>query len=308
MGSHFVDHILEKYPHYQVITLDALTYAGSIDNLHKVWDNPRHRFVQGRIEDAEIVDTLVAECDVVVNFAAETHVDRSIARPQPFILTNIVGTQVLLEAARRHRSKLFCQVSTDEVYGALELNSDKKFTEEAPLNPTSPYAASKAAADFLVLAYHRTYGLPVVISRSSNNYGPRQHSEKFLPTIIQCALKNKPLPIYGDGYYVREWLYVSDHCSALDLVIHQGKVGQIYNIGSGDEWRNIDLAKEVLRLMGKPQELIQFVADRPGHDRRYALDWNKIKQELHWLPQVSFTEGLTLTINSYIRQGESGEP
>jgi dTDP-glucose 4,6-dehydratase len=299
IGSNFAHYILNKHPDYQVINLDALTYAGSLENLKEVMDNPRHKFVHGRIENGKLVDELMGGVDVVINFAAESHVDRSILDPQVFIQTNVIGTQVLLHAALRHKPKLFYQISTDEVYGALELDSKDKFTEESPLGPNSPYAASKASADLLVRAYHRTYGLPVIISRCSNNYGPRQHSEKFIPTVILNALQDKPIPIYGDGRYVRDWIHVLDHCRAIDLTLHHGKVGKVYNVGGDNEWANINLARKILKIMGKPKELLQFVTDRPGHDRRYALDSTKLERELGWKLEIPFTEGLAETVQWY---------
>ena len=304
IGSNFVHYILGKYPDYEVVNLDALTYAGSLGNLEGLMDDPRHRFVQGRIEDGELVGELMESVDVVINFAAESHVDRSILEPQVFIKTNVVGTQVLLDAALQYKVRLFYQISTDEVYGALELNSTERFTEDSPLRPNSPYAASKTSADLLVRAYHRTYGLPVVISRCSNNYGPRQHPEKFIPTVILNALHDKPVPIYGDGLYVRDWIHVLDHCRAIDIIVNNGKTGEIYNIGSDNEWANIDLARRILQIMGKPEDLLQSVTDRPGHDRRYALGSDKLKREFDWKPSISFDDGLAETVRWYSEGGE----
>lgn len=304
IGSNFIQYILEKYPDYEILNLDALTYAGSLENLKGTMDNPRHRFVQGSIEDGKLVDELLAGIDAVINFAAESHVDRSIVEPQVFIKTNVLGTQVLFDAALRHKVKLFYQISTDEVYGALELDSKEKFTEESPLRPNSPYAASKASADLLVRAYHRTYGLPVVISRCTNNYGLRQHPEKFIPTVIFNALRDKPIPIYGDGLYVRDWIHVLDHCQSVDLILHQGKVGEVYNIGGDNEWANIDLARKILQITGKPEDLLQSVPDRPGHDRRYALSSDKLKRELDWKPSISFDDGLIETVRWYSEIGK----
>jgi dTDP-glucose 4,6-dehydratase len=299
IGSNFVHYILQEHSDYEVVNLDALTYAGSLENLEGVMDNPRHKFVQGRIEDGDLVGQLMESIDVVVNFAAESHVDRSILEPQVFIVTNILGTQVLLDAALKWEVKLFYQISTDEVYGALELDSTERFTEDSPLRPNSPYAASKTAADLLVRAYHRTFRLPVVISRCSNNYGPRQHPEKFLPTVILNALHGKPIPIYGDGLYVRDWIHVIDHCRAIDLIMSEGRIGDVYNIGTDNEWANIDLAKKILQILGKPEDLLQSVTDRPGHDRRYALAGDKLKRELGWKPSISFNQGLTETASWY---------
>jgi dTDP-glucose 4,6-dehydratase len=303
IGSNFVQYILETYPDYEVVNLDALTYAGNLDNLKEVMDNPRHRFVHGRIEDGELVDRLMPGIDVVINFAAESHVDRSIVDPQVFIKTNVLGTQVLLDVCLRHKVKLFYQISTDEVYGALRLDSKERFTEESLLRPNSPYSASKASADLLVWAYHRTYGLPVVISRCSNNYGPRQHPEKFFPTVILNALQDKPVPIYGDGLYVRDWIHVLDHCRAIDTIMHMEKAGEVYNVGADNELSNIDLAKKILRLLGKPESLLTSVKDRPGHDRRYAIDSRKLRTDLGWNPTVSFDQGLALTAEHYGRYG-----
>ncbi len=299
IGSNFVHYMLEQHPDYHILDLDALTYAGSLENLKEIVDNPGHRLVQGRIEDGKLVDGLMPGIDAVINFAAESHVDRSIVEPQVFIATNVLGTQVLLDAALRHRVKLFCQISTDEVYGAVELDSAERFTEESPIRPNSPYSASKASADLLVRAYYRTYGLPVVISRCTNNYGPRQHAEKFIPTVILSALRGKPVPIYGDGLYVRDWIHVLDHCRAIDLILHRGKVGEVYNIGGDNEWANIELARKILQVTGKPEALLQSVPDRPGHDRRYALSSDKIRRELGWKPSVPFDQGLSETVRWY---------
>ena len=299
IGSNFVHYILEKHPDHEVIDLDALTYAGNLGNLEGLMDNPRHRFVQGRIEDGKLVGELMEGVDVVINFAAESHVDRSILEPQVFIETNVVGTRVLLNAALQYKVGLFYQISTDEVYGALELNSTERFTEQSLLRPNSPYAASKTSADLLVRAYHRTYGLPVVITRCSNNYGPHQHPEKFIPTVILNALHDKPVPIYGDGLYVRDWIHVLDHCRAIDLIMNKGEIGEVYNIGTDNEWANIDLGRKILQIMGKPEDLLQSVTDRPGHDRRYALDYDKLKREFDWKPSISFNDGLAETVRWY---------
>lgn len=306
IGSNFVQYILEKYPDYKVINLDALTYAGSLENLKEVRNNPRHEFVRGRIEDGKLVDKLMRSVDVVINFAAESHVDRSILEPQVFIKTNVLGTQVLLDAALRRKVKLFYQISTDEVYGALRLGTKKRFTENSPLRPNSPYSASKTAADLLVRAYYHTYGLPVVISRCSNNYGPRQHPEKFIPTVILNALRDKPVPIYGDGLYVRDWIHVLDHCRAIEVIMHEGRPGEIYNIGADNEWANIELAKKILRLLGKSESLLTSVKDRPGHDRRYAIDSSKLRRELGWKPTISFDTGLRETVRCYAEAAGSG--
>jgi dTDP-glucose 4,6-dehydratase len=299
IGSNFVPYILEKYPDYEVVNLDALTYAGSLENLKEVKNNSRHKFVQGRIEDGKLVDKIMKDIDVVINFAAESHVDRSILEPQVFISTNVLGTQVLLDAALRHKIKLFYQISTDEVYGALKLGTKKRFAEGSPLRPNSPYSASKTSADLLVRAYHHTYGLPVVISRCSNNYGPKQHPEKFIPTVILNALHDRPVPIYGDGLYVRDWIHVLDHCRAIDLIMHQGKPDEVYNVGADSEWANIDLGRKILKIMGKPDSLLTSVKDRPGHDRRYAIDSAKLRRELGWKPSIDFEHGLADTVRRY---------
>ncbi|RWX72691.1 MAG: dTDP-glucose 4,6-dehydratase [Candidatus Methanosuratincola subterraneus] len=301
IGSNFIRYTLREHPEWQVVNLDKLTYAGNLASLKDVEDNPRYRFVRGDIADRGLVERLFHEekFDAVVNFAAESHVDRSILDSSPFIETNVKGVQVLLEAAREFKIKKFVQISTDEVYGSLGPD-DPPCTEESPLLPNSPYSASKAAADLLCRAYHKTYGLPVVITRSSNNYGPYQFPEKLIPLMIINALEDKPLPVYGDGQNVRDWLFVEDNCRAIALVIEKGKPGEIYNIGGGEEKRNIDVVNAILRLLGKPESLITFVKDRPGHDRRYALDTGKMFQEFSWQPVVSFEEGLAQTVKWYL--------
>jgi dTDP-glucose 4,6-dehydratase len=304
IGSNFVHYILENYPDYDIVNLDALTYAGSLDNLEGAMDNSRHTFVHGRIEDPDTVREIMRQVDVVVNFAAESHVDRSIVEPQIFVETNVVGTQVLLNAALESGVKLFYQISTDEVYGALGLESTERFTEDSPLQPNSPYAACKTAADLLVRAYYRTYDLPVVISRCSNNYGPRQHPEKFLPTVILNALHDRPVPIYGDGRYVRDWIHVLDHCRAIDAIMHRGRPGEAYNVGAENEWANIELARKILAILGKPEDLLTSVKDRPGHDRRYAISSAKLRRELGWEPSTSFDQGLAATVEYYINRGQ----
>ncbi|QGP92668.1 dTDP-glucose 4,6-dehydratase 2 [Neomoorella glycerini] len=301
IGSNFIRHILKEHPDWYIVNLDKLTYAGNLENLKDVEDNPRCRFVRGDIADRELVDRLFREekFDLVANLAAESHVDRSILDPAPFIETNVKGTQVLLEAARQRGIAKFLQVSTDEVYGSLQPD-DPPFTEESPIRPNSPYSASKAAADLMCRAYFVTYGLPVVITRCSNNYGPYQHPEKFIPTIILNALADKPIPVYGDGQNVRDWIHVEDHCRALDLVLQKGQAGEVYNIGANNEHTNLDIVKTILRLMNKPASLITFVKDRPGHDRRYAIEPSKIEAALSWQPQVDFTSGLKDLITWYI--------
>ncbi len=297
IGSNFIRYMLERHS-YSIINLDALTYCGNLENLRDVEDHPRYTFIRGSITDRELVNRIIRDVDAVINFAAESHVDRSIQDPEIFIKTNVLGTQTLLEASRREGIERFIQISTDEVYGSAETGY---FTEETPLAPNSPYSASKAAADLMVRAYHRTYGLPVNITRCSNNYGPYQFPEKLIPLMITNALEDRPLPVYGDGMNVRDWLHVEDHCSAIDLVLHHGREGEVYNIGGNNERRNIDIVRLILRELGKDESLIRFVEDRPGHDRRYAIDATRIRNELGWKPRYSFREGIRETINWYIR-------
>lgn len=297
IGSHFIRHVLKQHLDIEIVNLDRLTYAGDLRRLGDVAADPRYQFVHGDIADAELVERLLrGGIDVIINFAAESHVDRSILNSRAFLETNVLGVQVLLEASRRWGVERFLQIGTDEVYGSLE---EGRFTEESPLAPNSPYAASKAAADLLCRAYEKTYGLPVIITRSSNNYGPWQFPEKLIPLFITNALEGRPLPLYGDGLYLREWLSVEDHCEALDLVLHQGRPGEIYNIGGTDGWPNLEIAKLILRELGLPKSLLIHVQDRPGHDRRYALDSTKIQQELGWMPRRPFEEGLKETIRWY---------
>ncbi|MDI6818631.1 MAG: dTDP-glucose 4,6-dehydratase [Methanothermobacter thermautotrophicus] len=296
IGSNFIRYMLQEHP-YHIINLDALTYCGNLENLRGVEDDPRYTFVRGSITDRKLVDGIIKDVDAVINFAAESHVDRSIEDPEIFIRTNILGTQTLLEASRRHGVERFIQISTDEVYGSAEKGY---FTEETPLAPNSPYSASKASADLMVRAYHRTYGLPVNITRCSNNYGPYQFPEKLIPLMITNALENKPLPVYGDGMNVRDWIHVLDHCRAVDLVLHRGRVGEVYNIGGNSERRNIEIVELIVRELGRDESLIRFVEDRPGHDRRYAIDASKIRNELGWRPLYSFEEGIRETIRWYI--------
>jgi dTDP-glucose 4,6-dehydratase len=303
IGSNFIHYMLEKHPDYRIICLDKLTYAGNLRNLESALNRENFHFIKGDICDRELVYRVFEEekPDVVVNFAAESHVDRSIEDPEIFLKTNIIGTQVLMDACRKYGIKRFHQVSTDEVYGDLPLDRpDLKFTEKSPLKPSSPYSASKASADLLVMAYHRTYGLPVTISRCSNNYGPYQFPEKLIPLMIINAIHDRPLPVYGDGRNVRDWIHVKDHCEAIDLIIHEGKEGEIYNIGGENERSNIEVVKMILKELGKPESLIKFVKDRPGHDRRYALDITKMKEEFGWSPKISFEEGLRDTIKWYL--------
>ena len=307
IGSNFVFHMLNKYPDYRIICLDALTYAGNLSTLEPVMDNPNFRFVKADIRDREAVYKLFEEekPDIVVNFAAESHVDRSIENPSIFLETNILGTQVMMDACRKYGIKRYHQVSTDEVYGDLPLDRpDLFFTEETPIHTSSPYSASKASADLLVLAYHRTFGLPVTISRCSNNYGPYHFPEKLIPLMIANALNDKPLPVYGTGENVRDWLYVEDHCKAIDLIIHNGRVGEVYNIGGHNEMTNLDIVKIICKELGKPESLITFVADRKGHDMRYAIDPTKIHNELGWLPETKFADGIKKTIKWYLENKE----
>ena len=307
IGSNFVFHLLNKYPDYKVICLDKLTYAGNLSTLKDVMDNKNFRFVKLDICDREGVYKLFEEekPDVIVNFAAESHVDRSIENPDIFLQTNILGTAVLMDACRKYGIKRYHQVSTDEVYGDLPLDRpDLFFTEETPIHTSSPYSSSKAGADLLVLAYNRTFGLPVTISRCSNNYGPYHFPEKLIPLMISNALNDKPLPVYGTGENVRDWLYVEDHCEAIDLIIHNGKVGEVYNIGGHNEMKNIDVVKFICKALNKPESLITFVTDRKGHDMRYAIDPTKINNELGWLPKTSFKEGIQKTIDWYLNNRE----
>lgn len=296
IGSNFIRLILEETD-FTVVNFDALTYAGNLDNLTTVADNPRYRLIRATITDAKAVNSCIESgIDAIINFAAETHVDRSILNSRSFVETNVMGTQVLLDAARHHRVQVYVQISTDEVYGSLESGS---FTEESPLDPTSPYSSSKAGADLLVQAYHRTYGLDTRITRCSNNYGPFQFPEKFIPLMILNALERKPLPVYGDGLNVRDWIHVEDHCRALLQVLLHGKSGAVYNIGAGHEEPNIEIVQKILDILGRGTDLIQYVKDRPGHDRRYSVDSTKLREELGWSPIVDFTEGLKETVNWY---------
>ena len=303
IGSNFIFYMLDKYPDDRIICLDSLTYAGNLSTLEPVGSNPNFRFVKADIRERETVCRLFEEenPDIVVNFAAESHVDRSIENPQIFLETNIIGTSVLMDACRKYGIKRYHQVSTDEVYGDLPLDrADLFFTEETPIHTSSPYSSSKAAADLLVLAYYRTYGLPVTISRCSNNYGPYHFPEKLIPLMIVNALHDKLLPVYGKGENVRDWLYVEDHCKAIDLIIHNGRVGEIYNIGGHNEMRNIDIVKLICKELGKPESLITYVADRKGHDMRYAIDPTKIHNELGWIPETKFADGIKKTISWYL--------
>jgi len=299
IGSNFVQYMLDMHPALHVINLDKLTYAGNMENLKHIEENPRHSFVHGDICDAGLVRSLLdeREIDAIVNFAAESHVDRSLLGASEFVRTNIVGTNVLLDTAKAHALSKFVQVSTDEVYGSL--GAEGRFAETTPLHPNSPYAASKASADLLALAYHHTFGLPIVVTRCSNNYGPYQFPEKLIPLMIANAMNDKPLPVYGDGANVRDWIHVLDHCAAIDAVLQRGVSGEVYNIGGNSERTNLDVVKIILRAFGKPDSLITFVTDRLGHDRRYAIDAEKIERELGWKPRHTFEAGIAQTILWY---------
>ena len=316
IGGNFLHIMVNKYPNDQYVCIDALTYAGNMETLEPIMNKPNFKFVHENICNREAVFKLFEEehFDYVINFAAESHVDRSIENPEIFLKTNILGTQVLMDACRKYGIKRYHQVSTDEVYGDLPLDRpDLYFTEETPIHTSSPYSASKAGADLLVLAYHRTFKLPVTISRCSNNYGPYQFPEKLIPLMIQKALKNEPLPVYGNGSNVRDWLYVGDHCNAIDLIVRNGKDGEIYNIGGHNERSNLEVVKTILKALNKPETLITYVKDRPGHDLRYAMDPTKIETELGWKPEYNFDSGIQETIKwnlnhqDWINHVESGE-
>ncbi len=298
IGSCFIHYILNKYKNYKVINLDALTYAGNIENLEDIEDNKNYTFVHGNICDKRLVRDIVSEVDCIVNFAAESHVDRSITGPEIFVETNVAGTLNLLQTAKEFGIERYLQVSTDEVYGSL--GADGYFYETTPISPNSPYSASKASADLLVKAYFETYKLPVLITRCSNNYGPYQYPEKLIPFFISQLLKGEKVPVYGDGLNVRDWLYVYDHCSAIDIVLHKGNVGEIYNIGGHNEKTNLEITKLILTAMGKDESSIEYVKDRLGHDKRYAICNDKIQSQLGWTPSVTFEEGINLTINWYL--------
>ena len=304
IGSNFILYWLKKYPQDKILNLDKLTYAGNLENLKTVENNSNYAFVKGDICNLSLVDSLIKKynIDTIVHFAAESHVDRSIMDPAPFIKTNVEGTYVLLEAALKNKIKRFHHISTDEVFGALPLNSKEKFNEKTAYNPRSPYSASKAASDHLVRAYHITYNLPVTISNCSNNYGPYQFPEKLIPLAITNIIEGKKVPIYGDGLYVRDWLYVEDHCKALDLILHKGKIGETYFIGGlTKDIPNIEVVRKILKIMEKDESYIEYVKDRPGHDRRYAIDWSKINRELSWKPEADFDTGLKLTVDWYLK-------
>ncbi|WP_134683470.1 dTDP-glucose 4,6-dehydratase [Brevibacillus migulae] len=299
IGSNFIRYMSKKYSDYELINLDALTYAGNLESLKDLKGNPKYQFVHGSITDRDLVYSLLSQrVDVIVNFAAESHVDRSITEPDVFVKTNVMGTQVLLDAAKSAGIKKYVQISTDEVYGTL--GETGYFTENTPLSPNSPYSASKAAADLLVRAYHETYGLPVNITRCSNNYGPYHFPEKLIPLMIINAMNGKELPVYGDGLHVRDWLHVEDHCAAVDLVIHEGKPGEVYNVGGNNERTNLEIVRKILSELGQSEEMIKFVKDRPGHDKRYAIDAMKLRTELGWEPKYTFETGIVETVQWYI--------
>ena len=312
IGSNYIHYMFKKYDNeIRIINVDKLTYAGNLENLKDIEDRENYTFVKADICDADAINKIFEENEIdrVVHFAAESHVDRSIENPEVFLDTNIKGTAVLMDACRKYGIWRYHQVSTDEVYGDLPLERpDLFFTEETPIHTSSPYSASKAAADLLVQSYHRTYGLPVTISRCSNNYGPYHLPEKLIPLMIVEALHDRPLPVYGDGKNVRDWLYVKDHCRAIDLILRHGKEGEIYNVGGHNEMKNIDIVRLICRELGKPEELITYVEDRKGHDRRYAIDPSKIHRELGWLPETSFAEGIKKTINWYLNHQEWWRP
>lgn len=310
IGSNFIHYILKKYParnashsnaggpDYEVVNLDKLTYAGNLENLKDLENNPNYKFVKGDVCDKDLVDNLVKDCDAIVHFAAESHVDRSIMDPENFIRTNVMGTYNLLESAKNNGNKRFHHISTDEVFGALK-PEDPKFNEKTPYNPRSPYSASKAASDHLVNAYFHTFNLPTTISNCSNNYGPYMFPEKVIPLFITNLMEGKKVPVYGDGMQVRDWLFVEDHCEAIDLILHKGQIGETYCVGGDCEKPNLELTKKILEFMDKDESSIEHVTDRPGHDRRYAIDFSKIKNELNWEPKVGFEEGLKRTIDWY---------
>ena len=303
IGGNFAHYMVNTYPEDQIVVLDLLTYAGNLETLEPIMEKPNFKFVKGDIRDRELIDHLFAEekFDMVVNFAAETHVDRSVEDPEVFITTNILGTQVLMDACRKYGIQRYHQVSTDEVYGDLPLDRpDLFFTEETPIHTSSPYSAAKAGADLLVQAYHRTFKLPVTISRCSNNYGPYHFPEKLIPLMISRALADESLPVYGDGMNVRDWLHVYDHCTAIDLILRKGREGEVYNIGGHNEKTNLEVVKTILAALNKPESLIHFVKDRPGHDLRYAMDPTKIETELGWKPKYTFETGIPQTIDGYL--------
>ncbi|RAP74447.1 dTDP-glucose 4,6-dehydratase [Paenibacillus montanisoli] len=301
IGSNFIHYMASQHPGYSIINVDALTYAGNLNNVASLSDHPNYAFIQADIADRAALEAVFAGgIDAVVNFAAESHVDRSIAQPDIFVRTNVLGTQTLLDLAKRYGTAKFVQVSTDEVYGTL--GATGLFSESTPLAPNSPYSASKAGGDLIARAYHETFGMDINVTRCSNNYGPYQFPEKLIPVMIQKALAGQPLPVYGDGLHVRDWLYVEDHCRAIDLVLHGGRPGEVYNIGGNNERSNLQVVSTILRELGRPESLISFVKDRPGHDRRYAIDADKIRNELGWKPNYDYESGIRATIQWYLNQ------
>ena len=300
IGSNFILYWMKNYPNDRILNFDNLTYAGNLENLREVEKNPNYAFIHGNICDVNIVEKAMDGVSLVVNFAAESHVDRSIKKPSPFVMTNVVGTQVLLDQALKNKVSKFHHISTDEVYGSLDLTDTNKFDERTNYNPRSPYSASKAGSDHLVNAYFHTYGLPITITNCSNNFGPYQFPEKFIPLAITNILEGKKIPVYGDGLYVRDWLYVADHCRAIDLVLNKGKVGETYLVGGmTKDISNLEVIKKILKIMGKDESFIEYVKDRPGHDRRYAVDWSKIQNKLGWKPEHDFDEWLGKTVQWY---------
>ncbi|HDR7783299.1 MULTISPECIES: dTDP-glucose 4,6-dehydratase [Bacillus] len=299
IGSNFVHYMLQRYETYKIINFDALTYSGNLNNVKPLQGHPNYSFVKGEIQNGELLEHVIKERDVhvIVNFAAESHVDRSIENPIPFYDTNVIGTVTLLELVKKYPHIKLVQVSTDEVYGSL--GKTGRFTEETPLAPNSPYSSSKASADMIALSYYKTYQLPVIVTRCSNNYGPYQYPEKLIPLMVTNALEGKKLPLYGDGLNVRDWLHVTDHCSAIDVVLHKGRIGEVYNIGGNNEKTNLDVVEQIISLLGKTKEDIAYVTDRLGHDRRYAIDAQKMKNELGWEPQYTFEQGLKETVEWY---------
>ncbi|MEH6930854.1 MULTISPECIES: dTDP-glucose 4,6-dehydratase [Bacillus] len=299
IGSNFIHYMLKNYETYRIINYDALTYSGNLNNVKSIQDNPNYSFIKGKIQNGELLEHIINERDVqiIVNFAAESHVDRSIENPIPFYDTNVIGTVTLLELVKKYPHIKLVQVSTDEVYGSL--GKTGKFTEETPLAPNSPYSSSKASADMIALSYYKTYQLPVIVTRCSNNYGPYQYPEKLIPLMVTNALEGKKLPLYGDGLNVRDWLHVTDHCSAIDVVLHKGRLGEVYNIGGNNEKTNVDVVEQIINLLGKTKKDIEFVTDRLGHDRRYAIDAQKMKNEFDWEPKYTFEQGLKETVEWY---------
>lgn len=298
MGSNFIHYILKTYPQYSVVNLDKLTYSGNLDNLKDIENDPRYSFIKGDITDSQTVENVSKNCDAIINYAAETHVDRSIMDPSAFVKTDVLGTYTLLETVKKNNIKKFLQISTDEVFGSID---NGVFTEESPFLPNSPYAASKAGGDLLCRSYYVTYKSPIIVTHSCNFFGPYHYPEKFIPVAIVNILQGKKIPVYGDGLNVREWIYTEDHCRAIDTILHKGKLGEVYNISTKEEWKNIDVVKLILKHMGKKESIIEYVKDRPGHDRRYALDNAKLINDLGWQPMYSFEEGIKKTIDWFIK-------